>query len=358
LTHHRYGVLLLILCCSLLWATTARAIIPTTVKTASPLDPAAKKTIADDVTANTTTLVAGGDGQHDARKSLIDNADSTGGSATSDYQQEYAKTIMTAMQPGLADKKFSVQLNAAIVLGNVAKQVSRTNVADTFIPIAKDMLKNPSWPIVYWGMKIARYALADGVVNNNPQAKGLADDIVDAVKKHEKSGEIVEEAYQALTLEPIPHGGANFQASISVTIPTLLKLIDWRTSLYNNGAAPAAPGAEVTAATLLPTAAFDAIKNNPGLKSQVLTSLGNLTAAQLTVISSTAPTPDGDLVSATQLLGSAMEAFGANLGDDRLQAAGKDIRTKISNTTPGPTIDGYKEALATALHNMVVPAAQ
>jgi len=332
-------------------------LIKTEIKVSTPLPGGAAEQIAAIVKGEADKLMTPAT-LNEGRKNLIDEADAIGNTASAAYQSAYADAVIKMVGPKLKAKDPSVQLNAAIVLGNVAKEVSRTNVADSFIPIAKDMLKNPNWPIVYWGMKVARYALADAVVNNNPQAKVLADDIVNAVKKHEKSGEIVEEAYQALTLEPIPHGGANFQASIAVTIPTLLKLIDWRTSLYNNGAAPAAPGAEVAAATLLPTAAFDAIKNNPTLKSQVLKSLGDLTDAQLMTIKSMAPTPDGDLVSATQLLGSAMEAFGANLGDDRLQAAGKDIRTKISNTTSAATIDGYKEALDTALHNMVVPAAQ
>ena len=294
-----------------------------------------------------------------ARKSLIDEADTATGSATAAYQTAYANSIIKAMTPLLVAKDPNQRLNAAVVLGGVAAKVSHTNVADLFAPIAKTMLTDKYWPVAYWGLKIARYALADTVVNNNKNAvPGLTAAIIATVKANEKSGEIVEEAYLALVLDSLK-SDPNYGSFLALTLPSMLDLVDWRTTLFAGGGVPVAPGAEAGPANTLPISGFtmlNAPANSP-MKTRVLGSLGNFTVVELDAIVAASGTADPDLINGAENLGNAMNAFGQVLPDQPLAQAGTAI-SRLGNN-PQPAAAGQcKAALKTALQSLGVSLAQ
>jgi len=291
-----------------------------------------------------------------ARKNLIDEADTGTNTASGPYQHEYATKIDQEMGKIVFTSKVKTdRLNAAIVLGNVAKSVSRTNNAVVFAGTAKKMLTDPDWTIVYWGMKVARYALADEI-QAGAQVPLTTTDVEVAVKANPNSAEVIEEAYQVLTLEPIPRGNQNFGTLMLQTLPTLLNIIDWRTSLYKT-AVPVVPTAEIVPATLLPVDVFSALTTNKQLESRTLKSLSDLANALLTAWSNLAPQPDASVVAAAQGIGNALSAFGTKLNDQSLQAAGQAV-WKLNNSAPQTTVAKDQADLTQALTNLGVPAPQ
>ena len=368
MTHHRYRVVVLAVCCSLLGSAFARAAIKTEVKTSTPLSGDAKATIAlaiKDSTSKLAAAVTANDPTLElaARKSFSDDADTTGTIASKDYQTEYALAVKGALGPVLQPQTDPVQkLNAAIVVANVAGRVARTQSADVLVPLIQTMLKDKYWPVVYWGLKASRYALASAVQNSQgtgQKAIPLTADIIAAVKANEKSGQIIDEAYQALVLEPIPKTDLGIDADIALVLPSLLDVIEWRTTLYAAGAPPVSPNAEAIPANVLPLYAFKTISDpaNAALKKRVLKALGDLTTAQLTAIQAAAPAPDADLIDGAIRLGNALTAFGAKLNDAGLQTAGLEI-SKMGSTPAAATVAKNLTLLQQALANPGPSAAQ
>jgi hypothetical protein len=348
----------------MLWSASARAaLIPTAVKTATPLAPAAVtqiNTVVNGQAANLATATAPNLPNPtmllQARKNLIDDADSPGNGATQAYQSQYAKSVIAALAPILSIKDPNQQnqrLNAAIVLGDVARQVSRTQVADLFDATAQTMLKDKSWPIVFWGLKISRYALANAVQNKNAKAVGLAQDIVTAVEAHPDSAEIIEEGYQALTLEPLRTPTSpdlpNFNAGMAITLPRVLDLFEWRTPLFQAGL-PTAPAAENAPANMLPANAYGIISADPKIQTRTLKAIGALTATQLTAIKDALANGslDPELVTAVKGLGNAINAFGVKMGDQNILQAGSQI-SQLGSSPASSTVDSAIAALHTAI---------
>jgi hypothetical protein len=360
LTYHRYRVLLLALFCPLIGSASAGAATTSALKTSTPITQSGMQAINASIAVDVAKLTAANQSQNptafsQARKALIDDADlpaTASPPATQAYQSAYATGIIAAMTPLLSNPDFKLKLNAAIILGGVAEKVSRTNSAAVFEPVAKTMMRDKAWQVALWGVKVARYAMADGLLNKN--GTKLAGDIVNTVQANEKSDAIVEEAYLALVLNQLRADPAYGQC-LQQTLNPMLGLIEWRTTLYQNGSVPVAPGAEANPANTLPIDGFAMLSQpaNKKLKAHTLKALGDLTVAQLTAIS--AGNGDAGLVDSAERLGSAMNGFGQKLPDTALAAAGVQITKLGANPLPA-TVNSCIAALNAALTSFLASA--
>jgi hypothetical protein len=383
LSCHRHRIpLFILLCCLALSQNAARGGVQNSIRLATPVSEGSKKAIAKDIKTQLDALVNGLTKGNDAtnvsaaRRTLIDNADTVSNgsnppSASAAYQNEYATQLHDALKRLLepANSRL-VRLNAAIILGQVAEKVARTNNADVFTDIATLLLGSKEFEGQLWGLKIAKYVLAsdaakNGKLNNN--LLDLAKLIVKTVENSKFPGEMIDEAYLALKFDPIAADlqGNRKQAETlaAQTLPNILDLVEWRTQQYKGGLVPN-PLAESDLTGYLPVGgAFDAVNSAPELRDRTLKAMGELTCAQLKAALDAATAgqqPDQDLVAVARNCGSAMATFGGNLananppvtGAEGVQTAGQAISQSLSLTTPAPTLQTWCEGLAKALQQM------
>lgn len=354
--------------------------VANSIRTATPVNAGATAAIATEVSKQTTTLVDGikRNSQTDimqARRTLIEDADTITannkeGQASAAYQAAYAGQLEPVLSKLIAaPNPRLVRLNAAIILGEVAEKVSRTDNADIFANVAALLLQSKEFEGQLWGLKIAKYAIASDADKNgklgNPSLN-LNKLIVKAVENSKYPGELIDEAYQTLRLDPITpvlQNNRKLEQSLALqTLPDILDLVEWRTQQYKSGPVPN-PRAELELTGYLPLGgALDAVTSAPELRDRTLKAIGELTCAQLKAASDAiaAGNPaDPDLIEVARNCGSAMASFGTALtgsnppvtGAEALGAAGDMIRT-IQLTTPDDKLKSWCDGLAKALQGM------
>ena len=281
---HRHRFLLLVFCCLLGPASAAHAgFISSDIKKESPLTAGDIAT----VTAKVNEQVAKLTGQDVeaaklARQAIIDEVDLAGGGATPDFQKEYIKAVVNAVQP-LMSKSKKDQYNAAVIIGSLAQRVEKNNVADILAPQVKQMLASKDNFVNYWAIKASRYVLAATVANTGKDG-GLSKLIVDEVKKGDNAGVMAEEAYNALALDPLKGGNGQVKQA-GITAGMLMDLLEWRISLYKAGSPPPNPPAERTATTFLSFNGWNALSTNPADRDRAMKDIGDLACSQLNALS-------------------------------------------------------------------------
>ena len=368
MSRHRYRLLLAFPCClSLVVASVRGDLIPNSLKTSASPDAGPINAL---ITAQLQQL--GGDdltAARTARENLISECESHNGNPQSpEYEAAYAMALDKAIAPLLGAKSLRVRLNAAVVLGNVARMTEKTGgsrVLDDAVQIA---LGDKETPIAIWGMKAAKY-----VVPSLIQAQGnfqkLEQVIVQSAKSHAgqspaDSGTVIEEAYGALTLEPLRQQAVPIDAAMAASvIPELLNLMQWRADQFaNNAALPPNPLAEEAAANFLPVTAFGAISvpgNPPTLNAsgkRALQIMSQLACVDVRLIAN--GNTDADLVSITNRFGSAITAMAdpSQLNQPALLQSGKTI-AGISASTTAASLNAACAALTDGLKPMgiVIP---
>ena len=335
---HRHRFLLLALSCLLGIAGSARAaLISSEVKKASPLTgdniAAIDKVINDQVAKlsakepETVKL---------ARQTLIDESDISGSSASPAYQTQYMKSLAKALAPLMANGLPS-QRNSAVILGSVAQKSEKNNVADVLVPQIKTMLASNDALVSYWAVKAAKYALAATVVNTGKDG-GLGKLIIDEVKKADATaGLLIEEAYSALTLEPLrdPQGRVSQAAA---TMGLVMDLLEWRTNLYKAGTTPPSPGAEKTATGFLTFNAWQVISASPTDRDRAMKDVGDLACVQLNALSLGY---EAELADAAVNTGNSIGALALHLNNDPdLMAATTVFKSIGPQMDPGKMTNG------------------
>ena len=353
---HRPCALLAALCLPAFAAAAASgALIPSNIKSSS--SPSAfHGLIVDAINKEAAALATGNPtAVKTARDHLIAEAEGHEGVvATPEYQAEYAADLVPALSPLLTNRSWLVRLNAAVVAGRVADIVHVAGVADQFAKLSAAMLKDKRTEVVIWGMKTAKFVLGS-LLQKNGNADGFAKLIVATVKAHPDSGPIVEEAYGALTLEPYQNLG-QIGTLTSAVLPALLDLMQLRTEQYRSQDLPPSPMAEAKVDRFLPVVVgkgFSAVNASPETKKRTLKVMAEMTCTIIHLIA------DGnnseELIAIARENGSALAAFGEQLDDKALIAAGQGIKDFPPNSQAGPRCNALVAALKAMNINIESP---
>ena len=350
MSHHRHRVLLVLLCSPALWVTGARAAIPSSVKqSTSPtvIDTAVQSFISGEIAKLRSKTPAT---QKMAKEALIAECTGRGDvTATPEYQVAYARQLNQQLAPLLQDKAIRVRLTAAIIATQVAADTVKTDAPAQFASMATALMKDKEDSILLWGVKLAKYVIAD-LAQQGKSIKPLSDQVIAAVKNHPDSGYLAEEAYAALTLEPYQNQNPDgFTKATPVVLKELLNLMDTRTAQYAT-AVPGSPQAEDKAVSFLAVKASQVAGAAP-MRGQVLGSLGRSVCAVLTQIANGNTAPE--LVSVARSEGGALEVFGTNFGNSALSDVGKAI-SSITANTPSNALTAHCSNLENALKGMQV----
>jgi hypothetical protein len=188
-----------------------------------------------------------------ARQELMSVVDKPG------FPVTYPASLAPDLLALLKSSNPRVQLNAAVIAEHLAD-----NTADpALIPVATALLESKSDALALWGVKTARPYVAAGNVK-------LASHIVAAVKTHEDSGPIAEEAYRTL----VSANGAAGKGTAAATLPDVLNVLESRTRLYSSASAPPSPGAEAPVPVFLSITCWPAA--SAAERKRILSDLGDL----------------------------------------------------------------------------------
>jgi hypothetical protein len=332
-----------LLCLPALFAASAWGAITSDIKTSA--SPAAYNTAIQEFINTQVAQLSANDpaAQKAARDALISNSENrvNGVLASPQYQAQYAADLERALLPLLKPvTKLRVRLNAAVVVGDVARLIHKGGVSDQLAAIAQKLLADKETSLALWGMKTAKYAMADLAVNGG-KTDTLANAVVQAVKAHATSEAVLEEAYSALTLDTVV-GAPNFDK----VLPKLLNVLEWRAAEYQNPDPPPAPLAEETLTVLLSVTRFDVVNKDPKLRAQTLKALGDITCATLNAVANGDTRPE--LIDIIRKYGEAFAVFGQQMQDSGLASAGKAISTTSASMDPakiGQECDGLRATL-------------
>jgi len=173
--------------------------------------------------------------------------------------------------------------------------------------------------------------MSASVVKNGNDA-GLGQLIINEVKKADNGGVLVEEAYLALTLDPLKN--ANGQVTqANITMGMVMDLLEWRISLYKAqaGSAPPNPQADRIASGFLSFGGWPAIANVAPQKDRAMKDVGDLACSQVNVLKLG---NEPEVAEAAISSGNAIGAFGGHLSDQGLVNAAKPFKTISGTTTP------------------------
>jgi hypothetical protein len=223
----------------------APAAMPAAVKSAAVTGPAEeaqiRKFIVDHVIALNAPEPAAVPKSRDA---LIGEAG--GGGATPAYQAKYAEVLNAEIIKFLANTNVPrARLNAAIVVARVADIVKNTKLEKAVLELLGQ--KQPEH-LKLWGMRASKSVLPELVKVKGE--KPLATAVLATVKSFPASGEIAQDAYEALNPRNVS------AKDVPTVVGPLLDLLEWRISIYSNGVpddpkamVPDSPVADATAFT-------------------------------------------------------------------------------------------------------------
>lgn len=343
LSRHRVRTLRALLCLPALFVASAGGAITSAIKTSA--SPAAYRAVIQGFINTQVAQLGANDpaAQKAARDELVSNSENRvgGDPASPQYQKEYATDLGEALLPLLKPTtKLRVRLNAAVVVGDVARLIHKGAVSDQLAEIAKKLLDDKETSLALWGVKTAKYAMADLAVNDG-KTDTLADAVVKAVKAHATSEAVLEEAYSALTLDTIDTA-PNFDK----VLPKLLKVLEWRAAEYQNPDPPPAPLAEEKLPVLLSVTRVNVVNGDPKLRADTLKAMGDITCANLNAVANGDTRPE--LIEIIRKYGEAFAVFGQQMQDSGLASAGKAISTTSASMDPakiGQECDGLRATL-------------
>jgi hypothetical protein len=220
--------------------------------------------------------------QSAARDQLMQAAQGIGPSGPSvAFLEAYTEVLSKELMPLADDANPRTQLLAGIVTAEVAQAAKNPKLMD----VAARLMKDKDAAVALWGMKAVK-SIIPAVLKNpllNSTAKQMLDQVIQTVKTH-KRGEIVDEAYDAVTLEqgsiPLfnPVKAVN-PKGIDLLIDATLSLVDYRTSLYVKDL-PEGLAADGKAAGFLAVPAIWSALPEPR-KQQAMQAISNLLAVTI-----------------------------------------------------------------------------
>ncbi len=300
--------------------------IPTAIKLAQAILPADANTINSFVQGQVTSLAAENPAvQKAARQALIDQVS---GSGTPAFNAAYATSVNDALLPLASNTNLRVRLNAAIANGEIAKRVNNGGQSKATLAFMNDK----SDPVALWGLKAARYVIPP-LTLLPPQLRTVKviPGVVDVIKTHNDSGPIIEEAYQALTLDDfknVPPG--DLSASVAIVLPDAFRLFEYRTTLYASGV-PASPLADNYVTLFLTRTKVWGVET-PAQQQQTMKDMFGLVASLGGLLGNPNIQNRDDLVNLMRQTGRAFQVVADLKSDPDLHTAASEI-AEINSTT-------------------------
>jgi hypothetical protein len=351
LSRHRFSILLAVLCCpALLVATASGDRLPSSIKSSS--NPAASRAQIEALITSSVTGLGSDDPavQKESRTTLVKECENHAGvPASPQYQSEYATDLNTAVLTALKNSKTVRQrVNAAVVVTEVANRISRDGGDVTpLAPSVQAFLNDKNPAVVLWGMKAAKYLLASTLQLGGNTAP-LTKLIVKAAEANGSWGQIIEEAYNALTLDKLKIQNG---AQLAGLVPDLLDLLNWRVQQYRN-APPPSPQAERPVTVFLSVTAYTSISTNSALQNRTLKEVGEMTCVLIKSIVNGNNSPE--ILDMVKKYGDAFQAFGTQMTTMAVPAgpgvltSGKSISAINGNMAPAQ-MGGLCDSLVAAL---------
>ncbi len=316
--------------------------LPASIKTSADVKPVIPQITAF-VNGHVATIAsdkATPKAQQDARDALI--RESGGGAAgvnapSPSFLDAYASAVNTAMAPLGKSTSIRTRLLAAVTLTKVANNTKNGKVGDAVAPFALD----ESVAVALWGMRAAAPTIAPLAKAGTPTKLPAA--VVEGVKKHPTSGDLIDEAYKALTL-----GNQVNAASAAVVAPDVLKLFQYRVGLYVTTTPPRTE-TDRAAVNFLSLEGLWATPTGKQLQPQIMQEFVNFAglAAQHTAARDGAERRQ--FIDKLKGLGSALTQIGGptRLNDPGIVAAGQKLGT-VSPDMPADKVTDLATAVMTA----------
>jgi hypothetical protein len=219
------------------------------------------------VESNVTNLLVDADPalQAKARDNLVQAASPNATPASPAFLFEYGKQLDAAFLPHLAPAvKASLRqrLNIAIVSAKVAAVADNSALQSSTLWLLDDK----SEPVVLWALRAAQPQIAAVLkVNAGAALPPLVKAIKPAVLKHDKSGPIFDEGYQALNV------------SDNLVVNELMTLWEHRLKQYQGKAPPQLPSVDYRPVYTMTTATMwnNVILNNKNLQTRIMQDLSD-----------------------------------------------------------------------------------
>jgi len=213
--------------------------IPNTIKTASSIS-ASDVTVINEFVSNVATSLASTDPvvQSRARDVLVAAArvDGSASKASADYLWEYAAAVDKAVFPLVRNPSMRVRLNAAIVAAHVtADAPSQSSRLQRSV---EAMLRHETDPaVLLWALKAVQPIVGQSLLSPKtqfPNANPLVNAIVEKCATV-STGPIIEEAYEAVTLNWQARGKQIVPPIYQTVIPAVQSMMRTRIDQYKKG---------------------------------------------------------------------------------------------------------------------------
>ncbi len=160
---------------------------------------------------------------------------------TPEFLDPYAEVLNTALLPLAKNQDPRIRLNAAVIAARVAERANNARL----MPVVVDLLDDECEGVVLWAIKASKF-LIPPVLSNAVTAEGnpLVPAFVKTFAKYQKSGPIVQSAYESLK---IADQGANavpsaaWKTVVPLVVGTLQGLVEMRIADYKTGIPPLPP---------------------------------------------------------------------------------------------------------------------
>ncbi len=256
------------------------------------------------------------EGQQRARDFLVREGSPGAAQPSVSYYDAYTTALNDALLPLAKSQNARVRLNAAIIVQRVAKSANNGKLAGVTAALAQDSCAG----VVIWAIRAAQFVLPTQA--GAGAGKPLADAVLEGAKKQADNGDVIEDAYKALTL------GGNMNKvtdkSSAVVTEDVLKLLEFRVGQYVKKTPPR-PELERSVSTFLSLQIV--WKSNPKLRPQIVQQLANLAAVTAQHSAARADSARKPFVDQFKYIGGAIEAIGnmSDVNDAKIKETGKAL---------------------------------
>jgi hypothetical protein len=303
----------------------AQRALPTDLKTAADVKPRVGQ-IQAFITAQVTALAneKNPQGQQTARDALARECGGSGAAAASaSFIDAYTSALNDAIKPLAKSPSVRTRMLAAITLYKVAANTRSGRLGDAISPFVLD----ESVAVALWGMRAAAPTIAPLANAGTPTKLPAA--VVEGVKKHPTNGDLVDEAYKALTL-----GNKVSPASAAIVAPEVLRLFQYRVSLYVTSTPPRTD-TDRAAVNFLSLEALWATPTGKQMQPQIMQELVNFAGLAAQHTGPREPNDRAQFIDKLKGVGAAFQQIGApnRLADPSIVAAGQKLYTLRANAS-------------------------
>ena len=261
------------------------------------------------------------------------------GQASPQYLDAYAAAVAKALDPLTKHEDMRVRLNAAIANARVAERAGNTRLDAVTVKFVNDKTS----AVALWGVKASRAMLPAALGRGGKQP--LVEATVGAVQRF-MVGPIVNEVYEALSLNVLSLNNRVQPAVIKAAIPYMLQVYRMRVDAYGV-AVPPDPSIDNTAAEFLSFATVWQ-QMTPAQRTEAIQAMSDL----VSYAGQYAQLMEGEertgLLTVFKRTGAALQVVGDASKNPALANAARDVQ-KISSGMDGTEIVQKTDALTAAL---------